>query len=358
MQDWRATILTPDDTMQQAIQTLDREALRIVLVADVENRLLGTITDGDIRRALLKQLTMETKLEQVMFKEPTVARDEDDRESLLAMMKSKDLLQVPILDDAQRIVGLETLHHLLEAQRLDNPVFLMAGGFGRHLRPLTDQTPKPMLKVGNKPILDAILDQFIEAGFHNFFFSTHYKAEMVRDHFGDGSRWNVTIQYLHEEEPLGTAGSLGLLPRNLPDLPVLVMNGDVLTKVNFQKLLNFHLKKGGVASMCVREYDFKVPYGVVKAEGHRVVDIVEKPVQRFFVNAGVYVLESSLVQSVDGSVRIDMPALLEEQIQKGNEVNLFPVHEYWLDVGQHHDFNAAKIDYPQHFDTSLNNPNG
>lgn len=344
MIDWRKVILKPTDTLQKAIQVLDSEALRIVMVADEVGRLLGTVTDGDIRRALIQHSRMDEPLRNVMFTNPTTASFEDDRESILSMMKNKDLLQVPILDVEGIVVGLKTLHHLLKNRKLDNPVFLMAGGFGKRLRPLTNNVPKPLLKVGNKPVLEIILEQLVEAGFHNFYISTHFKAEMVRQHFGNGSKWGINILYANEEEPLGTAGALGLLPKDLPDLPLLMMNGDLLTKINFEHLLSFHNEKGGIATMCVREYDFQVPYGVIRTNEHRITSIVEKPVHTFFVNAGIYVLESELVKCVSGTTFLDMPHLLEERIQHNEQINSFPVHEYWLDIGQIDQFEQAQSD--------------
>jgi NDP-sugar pyrophosphorylase family protein len=225
----------------------------------------------------------------------------------------------------------------------------MAGGFGKRLKPLTDSTPKPLLKVGNKPILENILEQFIATGFHKFYISTHYKAEMVREYFGDGSNWNVSIEYIHEETPLGTAGGLGLLPNNLTKLPILVMNGDLLTKVNFEQLLNFHLQEGGAATMCVREYDFQVPYGVIKADGRRIISIQEKPIQSFFVNAGIYVLNPSILDAVDGKNYLDMTQLLEDKIENDEQVNLFPIHEYWLDIGGSKQFDRAQKDLRELF---------
>jgi len=220
----------------------------------------------------------------------------------------------------------------------------MAGGFGKRLRPLTEHTPKPLLQIGSKPILETILDQFVEAGFHRFYISTHYKAEMVQEHFGNGSERGISIQYVHEYEPLGTAGALGLLPDDLPDLPIMMMNGDLLTKVDFIELLNFHSSNGGDATMCVREYEFEVPYGVIKAEDYRITSIVEKPVHRFFVNAGVYVLSPSVVEDIDGGSYLDMPHMLEERIRSDRKINMFPIHEYWLDIGKMEQFEQAQID--------------
>ena len=349
MSDWRSAVLPPEATMEEAIRCLDQTALRMVMVVDSDGHLLGTITDGDIRRSLLKFLPMTESVKEVMFTTPSVASQEESRESILAAMKARDLLHMPIVDTDGELVGLETLQHLLSAKRYDNPVFLMAGGFGKRLHPSTEHTPKPLLKVGQKPILEAILDQFVLAGFHNFFISTHYKAEMVRDHFGDGSQWGITIQYIHEESPLGTAGALGLLPKKQIGLPLIMMNGDLLTKVDFEHLLNFHNEHGGDVTMCVREYDFQVPYGVIESDHHRVTSIVEKPVHNFFVNAGIYVLSPKILEQVDGTNYLDMPHMLETVIEQEGQVNMFPLHEYWLDIGQMEQFEKAQHDSAEIF---------
>lgn len=341
MSDWKKTRLAADAPLVEAIQVLSRGAMRIVLVVDQKNRLLGTVTDGDIRRALIRHCTMETPVSEFMSRNPTVASVRDDRKHILFLMQRKDILQIPLVDENNIVVGLETFKTLNKQLIYENPVFLMAGGFGKRLRPLTLDTPKPLLKVGSKPILENIIEQFIGCGFHNFYISTHYKAKMLRDYFGSGEKWNVSIQYVYEEEPRGTAGALGLLPADLPELPVIVMNGDLLTKVNFEHLLEFHNESDGVATMCVREYDFQVPYGVVKAKGNKMVGIEEKPVHKFFVNAGIYVLDLSVVRSVDGKAYLDMPNLLEKCVEKGESVTMFPIHEFWLDIGNMPDYKRA-----------------
>jgi len=344
MHNWNKATLKQDNTMEMAIKILNQESLRIVMVVDQDERLVGTITDGDIRRGLIKQLSLNAELSEFMFRNPTVASLKDSKSSILAIMKKLDLLQIPIIDDDRKVVGLETLQHLLEKNRFNNPIMLMAGGFGKRLTPITNDIPKPLLKVGAKPILENIIEEFIDAGFHNFYISTHYKADMVQEYFGDGSDWGVSIQYVYEEKPLGTAGSLGLLPSDLPKLPILVMNGDLLTKLDFEKLLNFHLQEGADATMCVREYDFQVPYGVINNDGKYVTSIEEKPTHRFFVNAGIYVLNPSILDSIDGKRYLDMPQLLERKIKDSNKVNMFPVYEYWLDIGQTEQLYQAQKD--------------
>lgn len=342
MSNWKEACLKPMSTISDAIDVLESKALRIVLVVDDVGKLLGVVTDGDIRRGLIRHMNMNTPVSEIMCKTPTVASLKDDRDKILVLMKSGDFLHIPLVDGEGRVAGLETLQHLLDNKRFDNPVLLMAGGLGKRLRPLTNDTPKPLLKIGKKPILETILERILDAGFHNFYISTCYKSDMVRDYFGDGGKWNVNIRYICEKEPMGTAGALGLLPDDMPDLPLLVMNGDLLTKINFEHLLQFHKEEGGLATMCVREYDFQVPYGVITSKGYRITSIEEKPVHKFFVNAGIYVLEPELVRSVNKASYLDMPDLLEDKINQDQQINMFPVHEYWLDIGRMEEIERAK----------------
>jgi len=347
LKDWKEIILKRSDSLETAISILHNGGLRVALVTDEKNKLMGTITDGDIRRALLKHLPMTSLTEDIMNKNPVTALNTDSPEIVMSKMKSQDLLHIPILDENNLLVGLETLQHLTYNKKFDNPVFLMAGGYGTRLHPLTEDTPKPLLNVGTKPMLEIIISRFIKSGFHNFYISTYYKAEMIHEYFGDGSSWGVTINYINEDQPLGTAGSIGLLPKNLVKLPILMMNGDVLTKVNFRHLLNFHIKKKGIATMCIREYDVQVPYGVVNIVDQKAKSFLEKPVKKFFVNAGIYIFENEMINKVKAGNYIDMPDLLEQQIEEGKAVNVFPIHEYWKDVGQIEDY--------QHADKSFSN---
>lgn len=344
MKPWRKALVNSSATLEQAIEVLDKAALRIALVVDANDTLLGTLTDGDVRRALLKHLSLNTPVNQVMNATPKTAEQSWTESRILAVMEQHELLQLPLVDAEKRVVGLSSLHDILNKHRHDNPVFLMAGGFGTRLRPLTNNCPKPMLKVGDKPILEQILLNFVEAGFHRFYISTHYMPEIIRDYFGNGEKWGISIQYVHEDEPLGTGGALGLLPHEEIDQPLFMMNGDLLTSLNLHSFLEFHKTHGGLATMCVREYEHQVPYGVITSEGSQIKSMVEKPVHRFFVNAGIYLLEPALVKSVTPGTRIDMPTLLEQQIDNGSLVNMFPVHEYWLDIGRMDDFNKAQTE--------------
>jgi dTDP-glucose pyrophosphorylase len=342
---WKNVLINPNHSIRDALEIINNEALRVALVVDNDQHLVGVVTDGDIRRGLLKNLALAEPVSLVMNLSPTTEKFGICRKELTELMEKKGILSIPLLDESGKVVGLETLHGVLHRPKYQNPVFLMAGGFGTRLRPLTDNCPKPMLKIGNKPILETVIRSFIKAGFVNFYISTHYMPELIQSHFGDGAELGVNITYVHEESPLGTGGALGLLPKDLPaGLPLIMMNGDVLTKVDFQRLLDFHVSHDADATMCVREYDYQIPYGVINGEGNRITSMVEKPIQRFFVNAGIYVVSPRVIQSVPENHRIDMPTLLEQHMQERDNVLMFPIHEYWLDIGRMDDFNRAQAD--------------
>ncbi len=342
---WKKTMLSPEATIKDALRVIDSEGLRVALIVDLKQKLLGVVTDGDIRRSLLKGKNLEAPLIDVMNSSPLTAPIDAEKSELISVMNENDLLFIPLLE-GDVLVGLETLHGaLVDKPTYLNPVFIMAGGFGTRLRPLTDNCPKPMLKIGDKPILETVIRSFIKAGFVNFYISTHYLPEHIQRHFGNGSELNVNINYVHENSPLGTGGALGLLPADLPkDLPLIMINGDVLTNVDFQRLLEFHNDNDADATMCVREYDYQIPYGVINGEGNKITSMVEKPIQRFFVNAGIYVVSPRVIHSVPANHKIDMPTLLEQHMNERENVLMFPIHEYWLDIGRMDDFNRAQVD--------------
>jgi len=348
MNRWHMARIAPERSIRDAIRTIDEGAIRIALVVDGDNRLLGTVTDGDVRRGILHGVALEEPVTRVMNPHPTTARADEGRDTILERMKQTRLHQIPVVDGQGRLVTVEILDELLQARHRDNWVVLMAGGLGSRLRPLTDECPKPLLKVGSKPLLEIILENFLEYGFRTFYISVNYKAEMVQAHFGDGSRWGIEIRYVHEDRRLGTAGALSLLPGR-PTQPLIVMNGDLLTKVNFQHLLDFHAEHRARATMCVREYDFQVPYGVVRIDHHRILGIDEKPVQRFFVNAGIYVLEPEALDLIPPATYFDMPELFTNLIGRQQETAVFPIREYWLDIGHMDDFARANGDFPEVF---------
>ncbi len=344
MIDWKSVVLKSDATIRDAMRTINKAALRIGLVCDEQNKLLGTVTDGDIRRGLLAACDMCDSVIKVMNKNPVVVKPTDTRQQRIDIMDKNDLLSLPVVDDNHYLIGLETLHQVLQPKKQDNPVFIMAGGFGTRLRPLTDHCPKPMLRVGDKPMLEHLINQFISLGFHDFYISTHYMPEQISNHFGDGSKWNITITYVHEDSPLGTGGALGLLPESLPKLPLIMMNGDVLTKVDFKRLLDCHETNKFDATMCVREVEHQISYGVVESQDNLITAMVEKPTYRYRINTGIYVLSPECVASVKPNTKIDLPTLLAQRMEKEEKVGIYTSYDYWLDIGQMTDYQKAQQD--------------
>lgn len=351
MKDWKTALLSPAANIRDAMRTIEQSSLRIALIVSEDNKLLGTVTDGDIRRALLRDANMQDSVSLVMHTNPLTVSIDSSREQRLQLMTQHDLVATPIVDDGYRIVGLETLRQAMQPEQKDNPVFIMAGGFGTRLQPLTDHCPKPMLRVGNKPMLEHLINQFISHGFHNFYISTHYLPDVIQNYFGDGSQWNVSIQYVHESSPLGTGGALGLLPGCLPELPLIMMNGDVLTKLNYTHLLRHHETKGFDATMCVREDEHRVPFGVVETETEHqlIINMVEKPTYRYKINTGIYVLNPEIVASVRREQRIDLPTLLEQHRSNQKRIGTYTSYDYWLDIGQMKDYQKAQRDIEIYF---------
>jgi len=345
---WKEVLITPDTPVVKAIEIIDRAALQIVLVINEKGQLLGTVTDGDIRRAILKHQSLDEPVREIMNPNPRFIYKDQPRENAILLIRKSKVRQIPVLDEQHRVLGLEIADELLEPPARNNWVILMAGGIGSRLKPLTASCPKPLLKVGNKPVLETILESFVEQGFHHFYISVNYKAEMIIDHFGDGSRWAVQIRYLHENKRLGTAGALGLLPSK-PEEPLLLMNGDILTKINFGQLLDFHQKNQTEATICIREQHNQIPYGVVAIHNNRLKQIDEKPVQHFFINAGLYVLNPRVLEYIPAGSYFDIPDLLKSLMNKGNEIAVFPVREYWIDIGRFDDLERANNEFSEVF---------
>ncbi|HIF9339301.1 TPA: nucleotidyltransferase family protein [Photobacterium damselae] len=336
-------IIGKDETIEVALGKINDSSVGIVFVCDDEQLLLGSVSDGDIRRALLNNFNKNIKVIDVMNKNPVISSNDLDKKNALSLMNKHDISVIPIVKNG-KLCSIYTLKDLIKSKKVDNPVFIMAGGFGTRLRPLTDNCPKPLLKVGGKPILEIILKRFIDAGFFEFYISTHYLPEMIHEYFGDGSKWNVSITYVHEDKPLGTGGALGLLPRGITQKPLIMINGDVLTNLDINALLDYHNKENALATMCVREYDYQIPYGVVEKEGNKIIAMTEKPKYKFHVNAGIYVVSPKLFNSVDKYTKIDMPSLLESNIKNDENIVMYPLKEYWLDIGQMTEYKQAQKD--------------
>lgn len=342
MKKWRDAIVAQTLSLKEAIEVLDRVALQILLVTDASGRLSGTVTDGDLRRAILVGTGLDESITVAMNQHPKSATTEWSKIRLLAMMEENSLLQLPIVDDAGILVDLVTLQGLLATPRQPNPVFLMAGGFGTRLKPLTDACPKPMLKVGTSPILEMIIKSFIERGYHKFFISTHYMAEVVEDYFRDGSDWGADIRYIREDQPLGTAGALSLLPKDAIDTPFFVMNGDVLTDLNPMSLMSSHERLGSDFTVCLRTFDYQIPFGVVEKEGDYLKTMVEKPTRHYEVNAGIYVVNPEHLDRLNSNEYLDMPDFIMTLASEGKKVGTHSVNGTWVDIGRIDDFERAQ----------------
>lgn len=348
MKNWRETLVGPQTSLREALQRIDRVGCQIVLVIDSQGRLVGTLSDGDARRGLLRGLDLEEAVTSAMYSNPTCARVGDDRQSILATMRRLGLHQIPLLDDQGVVVGLEVVDDFLAAPSRENWVVIMAGGVGSRLRELTHATPKPMLRVGSRPILETILRSYVDQGFRHFYLAVNYKAEQIEQHFGDGSRFNVEIRYLRERQRLGTAGALSLLP-DRPELPLIVTNADLLTKEDYGHMMDRHMESGADATMAVRNYEMQVPFGVVHEQDGCIETIEEKPVQRFVVSAGMYVLSPSVIDLVPKGRCVDMPSLFEDVVRKGLLARSHQIEGYWLDIGRMPDFEKANVDFARVF---------
>lgn len=344
MRDLVDYLVKPDANLREVIEIIDRGAAQIALVVDAENKLLGVITDGDIRRAMLRNESLTSLAQAIMFPDFCVLPSTATEEEALALMRRETLHQIPALDEQGRVVRLFLLEELIKPKKRPNPVVIMAGGEGKRLRPLTQDCPKPMLRVGGKPLLEIILEQCIDAGFQHFYLSVNYLKNQIQDYFGDGARWHVRIDYLEETQPLGTGGALSLLPQK-PTEPLLVLNGDVLTRVDYGRLLRFHDEHQAAATLCVREHTTQIPYGVVRMDDMHVLTLEEKPLLSHYVNAGIYLLDPALLDLVPQDRFFNMPTLLEKAMQHQHRVSAFPIHEYWLDVGHPDTFEKAHADW-------------
>lgn len=341
-------LIGPKDTLRKAMKGINDGSCGIALVVDEDQRLLGTITDGDVRRALLAGDGLDSSINHILkyktdaeYAQPVTAPDGTQVAELISLMTMHNVHQVPLIDARGRVVDLATLDGLVPNPSLDLTAVVMAGGAGTRLRPLTEGIPKPMLPVGDKPLMERIIEQLKTAGIHRVNITTHYKPEVIIEHFGDGQRFGVQITYVNEHKPLGTAGGLGLMQSNDP---LLVINGDILTNLDYRAMMSFHRHNNADMTVGVRPYEFQVPYGVVETDGVHIRQLKEKPTVRYFINAGLYLLQPEMHRYIPKDERFDMTDLIDQLLAHDKRVVSFPIAEYWLDVGQHLDYEQAQKD--------------
>jgi len=340
--------ISPDSTIEIAMKAITLGNVKIALIVDKENRLLGTISDGDIRRALLNRKELNDDINNVYRSDFIFAYEKATKEMLLNLCSSKNIEQIPILDTNKKLIDLFLLNEVLLKKQHENHVVLMVGGLGKRLMPLTESTPKPMLKVGGRPILETIVKGFVNNGFTKITMCLGYKPEMIQNYFKDGEVFGANIDYVLEDKRMGTAGALTLLKKKF-NKSFFVMNGDLLTNIDYEKMLDFHVFHSSQATMCIREYDVEVPYGVVNTKGERVVSIKEKPIHSFFVNAGIYLLEPECINLIPDDEFYDMTTLFDALVKNHEKIVPFPLKEYWLDIGRITDYEKADLDYSNFF---------
>lgn len=337
----------PDVKIREAIGQMDKNRSGIILVVDAERRLLGTVTDGDVRRAVLAEIDLELPVETLLaqkqgsnYAQPITAPADAERSLLLGLLQQHSISHIPLLDQDHRVIGLATRDEFLPDEDSSVQVVIMAGGTGSRLSPLTDEMPKPMLPVGDRPLMEHIIEQLRDTGIKHVNLAVHHQSERISDHFGDGHDFGIEISYVTEDRPLGTAGALGLM--KTPQGTVLVINGDILTQIDFRAMLAYHREQKSDLTMAVRRYEFKVPYGVVETEGTSVKRLVEKPLIQNLINAGIYLLEPYVYRFIPNGERCDMTDLIQCVLDEGRPVAAFPIHEPWMDIGEHSEYLQAQ----------------
>lgn len=326
-------------SVRQVIQRINDNKMGIVLMVDQDGRLLGTITDGDVRRFLLNQGSLDAPADPLIWRHPVTAPAGASRRDLTRLLAEHKLRNIPLLDEEGRPTGLFTLADALEGEGERPCAVILAGGQGRRLRPLTKDLPKPMLPVGEAPLLENIVRNLVACGFSDIYLSVNYKAQVIEDHFGDGQAFGARVRYLREDTELDTAGPLSLLPPQ--SAPLLVTNGDIYTATGLDRLYEFHLAHRCVMTVAATQYRVKVPYGVLNLAGHLLLGMDEKPEQRFYCNGGIYVLNPEILRLIPSGQPFSMSQLLERVLGAGLPVAVFPIHESWVDVGQQADLERA-----------------
>jgi dTDP-glucose pyrophosphorylase/CBS domain-containing protein len=357
--DLKTFCMTPSHSIRDAIARMDENRQGIILVVSDAGRLQGTVTDGDIRRAMLADIDLTLPVFKLverkagtLYEKPITAPTTADTKTRIALLHEHNILHLPITDSEGRVVGLVTRDEFLPGEELPLHAVIMAGGFGTRLMPLTEEIPKPMLQVGDRPLLEIIVGQLRDAGIRRVHVTTHHMPDKISNHFGNGEGFGVEMQYVTEDKPLGTAGALGLM--NPPSQTMLVINGDILTGVDVRRLLAFHREQSADLTVAVRQYDIQLPYGLVECDGAFVRRLHEKPLVKHYVNAGIYLLEPTAYQYIPNGERFDMTEWIQRLLDAGRPVASFPVREYWLDIGQHEDYQKAQEQVKDwnHFDAA------
>jgi len=347
---WQDAIVPQTMSIRDTLKVMSKTRLKIALVVDGDEHLIGTVADGDVRRSILNGITADQPVIEIMHPEPSTVAPGVTRGDQIEIMHAKQVQHLPIVETDGRLVGLVSMSQLLTSGLTEKPNFavLLVGGLGSRLKPLTDEKPKPLIPIGGRPVLETIVRQLRDHGIRHMYFAVNYMADAIKEHFGDGGDLGVRIDYLEESMPLGTAGALGLLSE-IPDMPFIVMNGDILTNVDFSELLSYHETQGAAATVTTRTFEIEIPFGVVENVHHQIKSIEEKPLRQFQVNAGIYVFAPDVLSHINPNQHLDMPELLNALIGSDATVAGFPIHEYWIDIGRLEDLNQAGNEFADVF---------
>ncbi len=337
---WKKALLSHKSTIEQAIENLNTTALQIILVVEDNEKFLGTISDGDIRRGLLKGLSLSSPILELVNLTPLTVSTSVNREEVMNLMALKKVHQIPIVNEGNQLKGLYLWDAIYHPPVRKNWMVIMAGGLGSRLYPHTESCPKPMVLVGNKPMLEHIIDRAKTEGFHQFIITVHYLGHQIEEYFGDGEKFGVSIEYIREVSPMGTAGALSLIGEN-PNAPIVVTNGDVITGIKYGDFLDFHVHNKATATMAIRLHEWQNPYGVVNVNGTDIVGFEEKPISRSYINAGVYVLSPEALALLPSNTACDMPSLFMSLMNESKSIAAYPIHETWMDIGRPSDLVIA-----------------
>ncbi len=333
---WQSSLLKIDSSIKDVMKNLDQTSLKIAIIIDDDNKLAGTISDGDIRRGLLNHLDINSNIEKIINKNPLYVKSDFNHEDILELMKTSSLHQIPIVDKNKRVIGIHLINQENTVQELNNTILIMAGGRGKRMLPHTKDTPKPMLRVHGKPILEHIVVRAKNQGFRNFFISVHYLASSIKEYFGDGKKFGVNIKYIEEKDPLGTVGAVALIDPQPKD-SIVVTNGDLITSVKYNDFLSYHRENNAVASMSVFSYEFENPFGIVKTDGIDIKGFEEKPLSKHNVNAGVYVFQPEVINLLKKHEKCDIPELFNNLQNMNKKIIAYFIHEKWSDIGRPED---------------------
>ena len=339
MKNIKKITITEDVTIKKALKAISKGNIKMALVTSARGKFIGTLSDGDIRRGLLKGLNINSSIKSIFNKKPLIGKKGDSREKLLKIAISKKVNEIPLVDSKGRVEEIITASNYFNYKHHENKIIIMAGGLGIRLRPLTKNVPKPMLEVNGKPILQIIIEQFKKLGFLNIIICVNYKSNIIKSYFGDGSNFGLKIQYVEEKERMGTAGALSLL-KNKPREPFFVINGDILTNIDFGKILDFHKKNKSIATMCVAKHNLTLPYGEIKLNKNNISSIEEKPDYKFYINAGIYLMNPTCIDFVPKSF-FDMTTLFKKLVKNKKKVKPFLIGDYWIDIGRMSDYKIA-----------------